>query len=49
MEQNKNPRNKLTNTQSINLWQRGQEYIMGVRTVPSISGVGKTGQPHAKE
>ena len=32
---------------STNLWQRRQEY--GEKTVSSISGVGKIGQPHVKE
>ena len=31
MEQNKQPRNKLTYLWSINLQQRGQEYIMEKR------------------
>ena len=34
---------------SINLQLSSQEYTMGERTVPSINGAGKTGQPHTKE
>jgi len=42
------PRNKSTHVWSINLCQRSQEYTLGKRQSP-INGVGKTGQPHAKE
>ena len=46
MEQNREPRNKPTYLQSINLQQRMQEY--GQKTVSS-SGVGKAGQLHVKQ
>ena len=48
VEQNTEPINKPTHFQSINLWQRKQEYKMG-ETVSSASGVGKVGQPQANK
>ena len=48
VEQNREPRNKLTHLWPINLQQRKQEYTMEKRQ-SSISGTGKTGQPHVKQ
>ena len=48
LEQDRKPRNKPTNLESVNLQQRRQEYTMEKR-VSSISDAGKTGQPHVKE
>ena len=38
-----------THIQSINSWERIQEYIVGERIASCLNGVGKTVQPHAKE
>ena len=48
MEQNREPRNKLSHLWSINLWQKRQEYKNGEKTVSSINDAGKTGQQHIK-
>ena len=48
MEKDKKPRNKPTYPWSVNLWQRKQEYTVE-KTVSSVSGAGKTRQPHVKE
>ena len=48
MEQTREPRNKPMHIWAINLTQRNQEYTM-VKGRSSINGVGKTGQPPAKE
>ena len=48
MEPNREPRNKPTHLEPINLQQRRQEYTMG-KTVSSASGVGKVGQPHVNQ
>ena len=48
MEQDRKPRNKLTQLVSINPQQR-PEYTMGKKTVSSASGTGKVGQPHVNE
>ena len=48
MEQDTEPRHKLTLRWSINLQQRRQEYARG-KTVSSINGAWKTGQSQAKE
>jgi len=47
MEQNTEPRNKITHLWSINLQQRRQEYTIEKKTVSSIS-CGETGQLHVK-
>ena len=47
-EQNKDSRNKHMHIWSINFQQESRTYG-GEKTVSSINGVGKTGQPHAKE
>ena len=47
MEQNTEPRNKITHLWSINLRQRRQKYTVEKKTVSSIS-CGKTGQLHVK-
>ena len=41
------PRNKPSHIQSINLWQKSQDYAK--ETVISIDDNGKTGQPHTKQ
>ena len=46
--QNREPRNNPTHIWPTNLLQRRQECIMGEAQSPT-SGIGKTGQPHAKE
>ena len=48
MEQNREPRNKPTHLQSINLRQKRQKYMMGKR-ISSVSGVGKVGQLHVNQ
>ena len=48
MEQNREPRNKPTPIQLINLQQKAKIYS-GKKTTSSINGVQKTGQLHAKE
>ena len=46
MEQNREPRNKPTQLQSMTKEARIDNRE---KTVSSISGAGKTGQPHVKE
>ena len=41
--------NKPTHTWSFNLQQRSKDHTMGEKTVSLINGVGKIGQPRAKE
>ena len=48
MEQNREPRNRPMYIWSINLQQRSHEYTTGEGHLFN-NGVGKTGQPHAKE
>ena len=48
MKQNREPRNKPTHISSINLTKEPRIFNEET-TVTSINGVGKTGQPHAKE
>ena len=47
MKQNREPRNKPKNLQSISLTQDTRIYN-GEKIVSSISGAGKTGQLHGK-
>ena len=47
MEQDREPRNKPTHLQSIDLQQGRQEYTMG--KVSSVSGIGKVGQLHINQ
>ena len=49
MEQNREPRDKLTHLWSIHLQQRRQEYTTEKRQCFSISGVEKIGQLHVEE
>ena len=50
MEQTRKPRNKPTYIESTYLQKISHECTMEKgQTVSSINGVGKTGQPHAKE
>ena len=49
MEQNKEPRNKLTFICFINLRQRKTTIHNGRKKSSSINGIGNTGQPHVKE
>ena len=50
VEQSRQPIVKPTHLQPTHLCQRRQEYTMEKeRTACSISGAGKTGQPHGKE
>ena len=48
MEQNTEPRNKITHLWSINLQQRRQEYTVKKR-VSSATDVEKAGQPHVNQ
>ena len=48
MEQNREPRNGLTNVWPTNLCKAGKN-IQWKKTVSSANGAGKTGQQHAKE
>ena len=50
VEQNREPRNRLTHPWSVNLWQRRQEYIyIGEKRVFSASGGGRAGQLHVNQ
>ena len=49
MEQDRKPRNKPTHLWSINLLTKEVRIYSGEKAASSISGVGKTGQLHAKE
>ena len=49
MEQNREPRNKLTHLWSINLWQQRKRIFSGEKTISSASGAGKFGQSHANQ
>ena len=49
MEQNREPRNKLTHLQSINLLQRIQEHNNGEKTFSSVSGFGKAGHLYVRQ
>ena len=48
MEQSRRLKTNLTHRWSVRLCQGGQEYTLGKKAF-SMSGVGKIGQPHAKE
>ena len=47
-EQNSEPRNRPTHLWSINLQQKGKN-IQWEKTVSSVSGAGKVGQPHVNQ
>ena len=49
MEQNTEPQNKPTHPESINLWQRNQEYTMEKKIVSWASGIRKAAQPHVNQ
>ena len=49
VQQNRKPRNGPSTLWSTNIQQLRKEYPMEKKTVSSINGVGKTGQPHAEE
>ena len=48
MEQSRRLKTKLTHRRSVYLCQGGQEYTVGKKAF-SMNGVGKIGQPHAKD
>ena len=48
MEQNREPRNGPTNVWPNNLLTTQERISIGIKTVSSANGVGKTGQQHAK-
>ena len=47
MEQDREPRNKPRDLQSINFWQKKQKHKMGKKS--SARGVGKIGQLHVNQ
>ena len=49
MEQNRKPKNIPLHLWSINFCQRRQEYMMEKKTISSVSGAGKAGQPHVNQ
>ena len=49
MKQKKEPRNKPMHIWSNNILTKEPRIHNGERTVSSINGIGKIGQPHSKE
>ena len=49
MEQNREPRNKPTRLQGINLQKKEAKIYSGKKTISSASSVEKAEQPHANQ
>ena len=49
MEQNREPRNRPSTLWSTNIQQSRKDYPLEKKTISSINGAGKIGQPHAEE